>query len=83
MTLIVLYPCKVMILDYLYFLGQFAEALYIERLGELQDVLDVLDPGLLQLLADVYQLDRATLPQFYLLQRATFVPRVHYFLVIQ
>lgn len=68
---------------YLYFLGQFAEALYIKRLKELQDVLDMPDPWLLQLLANVQQLGRATLPEGYLLQWATVVPHFHYFLGIQ
>ena len=55
----------------------------IYGLGELQDVLDVPDPGLLQLLADVGQLTRASLPEGYLLEWTTPVSHLHYLLGIQ
>lgn len=64
---------------YLYFLGQFAEAPLIIRIGELQDVLNLPDIWLLQLLADVQQLGGATLPESYLLQRTAVVQHLQTF----
>ena len=68
---------------YLYFLDLFAEALNIQRLGELQDVLDVQDLRLLELLHDVRQLDTASLPEGNLLQQTTVVPHLHRLLTVQ
>lgn len=70
-------------LFYLYFSGEFMKTLQVYGLGKLHDFLDVFDPRLLQLLADLRQLRRQALPERDLLQRATVVPRVHGFLDVQ